>query len=200
MSNFWDNKYSAVEFVYGKNPNAFFKSVIDPLTPGKILVPGAGEGRDAVYAATLGWNVFAFDQSAVGKQKALTLAREKHVRIHYEVLDALDFDFTKDTFDAIALIYFHLPPNVRAQFYSRMKNSLTHNGIIILEAFNPKQINNSSGGPSDKSMMMTSDLLKKEFAYLQILDCGEHQIDLNEGTGHSGKADVVRFVGKNIEH
>lgn len=200
MSDFWNNKYSSEEFVYGKDPNVFFKSIIDTLTPGKILIPGAGEGRDAVYAATIGWNVLAFDQSAIGKQKALTYAKEKHVNIAYEVMDALDFDFAKDNYDAIALIYFHLPPSARQQFYTKVKRSLRRDGLIILEAFNPKQIDNSSGGPSDKSMLITADLLKEELASLQILECGEHRIDLHEGKGHSGKADVVRFVGKNIEH
>ena len=74
---FWNERYAQKEYVYGKAPNAFFKSVIDQLKPGRLLVPGAGEGRDAVYAATLGWQVDAFDSSETGREKALSLAQEK---------------------------------------------------------------------------------------------------------------------------
>jgi 2-polyprenyl-3-methyl-5-hydroxy-6-metoxy-1,4-benzoquinol methylase len=200
MNNFWDNRYSGKEFVFGKNPNAFLRSVIDKLPPGKILVPAAGEGRDAVYAAKLGWKVFAFDQSIVGQQKALQYAKDENVSINYEVTNALDFDFAKNSYDVIALIYFHLPSHVREQFHSNIIKSLSQNGLIILEAFNPKQISNTSGGPSDVSMLMTVESLQKEFSDLQIIECKKQQIFLDEGLGHTGKADVVRLVGKKIMH
>lgn len=61
MKAFWDERYLAEEYIYGEKPSAFFKQVIDTLPPGKALIPGAGEGRDAMYAASLGWNVHSFD-------------------------------------------------------------------------------------------------------------------------------------------
>jgi 2-polyprenyl-3-methyl-5-hydroxy-6-metoxy-1,4-benzoquinol methylase len=198
MDNFWDNRYSTDEFVYGKEPNAFFKSVISTIPPGKLLVPAAGEGRDAVYAAGLGWKVFAFDQSVIARQKALRYAKEENVDIQYETKTITDFDFTVDTYDAIALTYFHLPLPTREIFHRNLQATLNQNGLIILEAFNPKQIGNTSGGPADISMLMTVDSLRREFSGLHIEECVEEQIILSEGNGHSGKADVVRFIGKKI--
>ncbi len=197
MDNYWDTRYSVEEYIYGTKPNAFFKSIIDTLQPGKILVPAAGEGRDAIYAAKLGWEVFAVDQSVVAQQKALQLAQDEHVTINYQVCDILDFDLTQRKYNAIVLNYFHLPPDIRMQFHSKLHSVLLPNGYIILEAFNPKQLNNTSGGPQDGNVLMTADALKQEFSALQILECGEHEIILDEGTHHQGKADIVRFVGKN---
>ncbi|MFA6455236.1 MAG: class I SAM-dependent methyltransferase [Bacteroidota bacterium] len=196
MNTFWDSKYSVDHYVYGKNPNAFFKSVIDTLPVGRILIPAAGEGRDAVYAASLEWDVTAFDQSTVGKQKAMNFAEERQVSIRYDVVNAFDFRLAKGSYDAIALIYFHLPSTDREQFHSSIISALSPNGIIILEAFHPRQINNTSGGPSDPTMLMTAESLHNEFAGLTVIECSEHQIVLDEGPGHSGIADVVRFVGK----
>ena len=48
MVNAWDEKYAMEEYRFGKEPNTFFKSVLDTLDAGKILIPAAGEGRDAV--------------------------------------------------------------------------------------------------------------------------------------------------------
>ena len=45
MKEFWDTRYAAEEYVYGTEPNEYFKSFIDRLEPGSILLPAEGEGR-----------------------------------------------------------------------------------------------------------------------------------------------------------
>ena len=85
-SNFWDERYSSKEYVYGVEPNQFFKQVLDKIPiPGKLLLPGEGEGRNAVYAAKMGWHVDAFDQSSEGKLKALKTRRSEqcHNQLFY---------------------------------------------------------------------------------------------------------------------
>jgi hypothetical protein len=61
MIDFWNARYSAAEYAYGTEPNAFFKAQLDQLTPGRLLLPAEGEGRNAVYAAKKGWEVAAFE-------------------------------------------------------------------------------------------------------------------------------------------
>ncbi len=82
-NDFWNERYSSDEYIFGANPNEYFKSKIAELKPGRILVPAAGEGRDAVYVATLGWEVMSFDLSEIGKAKALKLAVLQNVNIDY---------------------------------------------------------------------------------------------------------------------
>ena len=77
MDTFWDSRYDTDHFVYGIQPNRFFASQIDKLPPGTILLPGEGEGRNAVYAAAVGWEVDAFDQSRIASEKALGFAALK---------------------------------------------------------------------------------------------------------------------------
>ena len=77
----WDTRYGKDEYAYGTEPNQFLKEKLEDLEPGSILFPAEGEGRNAVYAAQLGWKVSAFDISEVGKQKALKLAGQKKVSI-----------------------------------------------------------------------------------------------------------------------
>ena len=57
MKEFWDQRYSDSEYVYGKKPNQFFKEFVDENQPGKILLPAEGEGRNAVYAAKMNYEV-----------------------------------------------------------------------------------------------------------------------------------------------
>jgi hypothetical protein len=82
---FWNQRYSEKEYSYGIEPNQFFKEQITPFKVGTILLPAEGEGRNAVYAAKLGWEVVAFDISEEGKKKALQLATLNNVSIDYHI-------------------------------------------------------------------------------------------------------------------
>ena len=73
MKEFWNDRYAKETYVYGTSPNAFFKEQLRLLDVGTILLPAEGEGRNAVYAAKLGWDVYAFDYSAHAHHKAIKL-------------------------------------------------------------------------------------------------------------------------------
>lgn len=89
MKEFWDSRYSEPEFAYGTEPNEFFKSKIEKLAPGNILLLGEGEGRNAVFAANSGWEVTAVDYSNVAKLKAEKLSATKN--INYIIRDLADY-------------------------------------------------------------------------------------------------------------
>jgi len=63
MKEFWNERYAKNEFIYGTEPNEFFRKELEILPAGKIILPCDGEGRNAVFAAKLGWKVNAFDFS-----------------------------------------------------------------------------------------------------------------------------------------
>ena len=66
MIDFWNERYKQQEFAYGIEANEFLKEVLGNYKLGKILFPAEGEGRNAVFAAKLGWDVNAFDLSVEG--------------------------------------------------------------------------------------------------------------------------------------
>ena len=37
-SDFWNERYANEEFIYGTEPNDFFKQQLDKLKPGKMLI------------------------------------------------------------------------------------------------------------------------------------------------------------------
>jgi len=114
MKNKWDERYSSSEYVYGTEPNQFFKNEIDKLAPGKILFLGEGEGRNAVYAAALGWDVDAVDSSIVGKVGA-----SKGAEINYVVADLNEYVPEPGIYDAVVIIYLHLPEQLRKKYLKK---------------------------------------------------------------------------------
>jgi len=195
MKNFWDERYSAKEYVYGTIPNQFFKEVIDKLKPGRILMLGEGEGRNAVYAAMSGWHVDAIDSSSAAKEKALKLAEQNHVSINYQVADISSYDFPKDKYDAVGIIFLHLNQSDSEKLFRHCNNTLKKNGKIILELFSKNQFGKTSGGPQDLSMLYSVKEIRKNFPTLKHELLQEESIVLSESKFHQGEASVIRFIG-----
>lgn len=204
MSNieFWNNRYKSDEYAYGIEPNVFFREWIDKLKSGRILLPAEGEGRNAVYAAKSGWDVYAFDNSIEAQKKAINLAKKYQVKINYYCAEYSELIFEKDSFDAIGLIFVHFAGENRNGFHRNLIEYLKTGGYILLEGFSKKQIKYqeqfSSGGPSNIEMLFSSDEIKEDFKPLETILLETREIILNEGLYHKGPASVVNFVGKKI--
>ncbi len=199
--NKWDERYKEEQFAYGKEPNLFFKAWLGKYTPGAILMPAEGEGRNGVYAAEQGWQVTAFDQSVEGRAKALLLAKERSVSIEYVVGDLEVLDFDKERFDAIGLIYAHVDGDKKAAFHKKLDTCLKPGGVVIFEAFSKTHVQYNSadpkvGGPKDVDMLYSLDDITTGFGNYEVLLLEESEVVLNEGVYHNGKGAVVRFVGR----
>lgn len=193
MENFWNKKFQSNEYIYGEEPNPLFKNFIDNNSPGKILLPGEGEGRNAVYAAKKGWTVQAIDLSEIGREKALLLAQKMKVTINYDLGNLLQENYRKDSFDAIALVFFHLNTDLRIKIHKHLISLLKPKGELFIIGFSTNQLNYSSGGPKNENMLYTQDLLTKDFSNLNILKNHCFTKQLNEGTGHKGEASLIIF-------
>lgn len=197
MLNFWDDRYSDNEYAYGTKPNAYFQRKIDSLTPGSILLPAEGEGRNAVYAAQNGWNVTAFDSSKIGMHKALLLAESMNTKIKYVLQNVEEFE-SKKKFDAIGFVFSHFGKVLNNKLYPRLSDMVKSGGHIIFECFsiNQAEFRNKSGGPDDIEMLFTTGDIHQLFPDYDVLDLAERIVELDEGIYHQGKASVVNFFGR----
>lgn len=197
----WNDRFSKDEFAYGEEPNNYLKEQLTKLIPGTILFPAEGEGRNAVYAAKLGWTVSAFDISREGKNKAAKLAEKNNVTIDYRVGELQALDFKTGQFDAVALIYAHFPAEIKSQYHKLFDKYLKNNGIMIFESFSKKHIdyvtaNEKVGGPKDIESLFSIDEIKSDFPDYEIIELAEKEIELNEGLYHNGTGSVIRFTGR----
>ncbi|HLO91938.1 MAG TPA: methyltransferase domain-containing protein [Lentimicrobium sp.] len=196
MENLWDQRYASDAYFYGTEPNEWFAEKLRILKTGKILLPAEGEGRNAVWAAMQGWDVTAFDQSFEGKAKANKLAEAKGVKINYLLKDLRCYRAEENTFDAIALIYVHMPLEFRAKVHGELIKFLKPGGCLILEAFSKAQLPNNSGGPKDINMLYSAAELRSDFSNLKIMEFMDVRLHLEEGQHHKGIADVIRMFAR----
>lgn len=202
MVNFWDERYKEAEYAYGKEPNEFIKETLDNLNiKGKALFPAEGEGRNAVYAAKLGFDVVAFDTSIEGKNKALSLASENNVTINY-LTGSFDYlDISSNTFDVVILNFAHFPPHLTSQYHKKCVKYLKEGGYLILEAFSKEHFelnskNPALGGPKDIDMLFSEEQLKQDFSKLKTIKLSTEKVILSEGLYHNGLSSVARYIGK----
>lgn len=201
MKTFWDDRYRAAEYVYGEVPNVFFASILQTLPPGRLLLPAEGEGRNGVFAATLGWEVYAFDQSEEGRRKAMALAASNQVNMQYDITDVQQAAYPEATFDVIALIYTHFPPDIRTAFHAQVIRWLKPGGLLIVEGFTKEHLsynqrNPSVGGPREEQLLYSAEELRNDFSMLEQLYGEEMEVELNEGAGHRGLGKVIRLLAK----
>jgi SAM-dependent methyltransferase len=194
---FWDQKYKREDFLYGHKPNQYFAEKLAQLSnKGTLLLPGEGEGRNALFAAKTDWQVTALDQSEEARNKALAMAQAQNVPLDYYLVDITAADLKDEYFDAIGLIYVHLPEYLRRAWHRILIKALKPGGHLILEGFSKNQLGKASGGPKDLSMLFDLEELKEDFKSLEIIDATEMIVNLEEGTGHSGEASVVRIFAR----
>jgi len=197
MKEKWDNRFNNEEYIFGKEPNVFLKKEIDKLATGKILFIAAGEGRNAVYAAKLGWDVEAIDYSEVAKKKAEKLSNENNVLINYKIKDIFNYSFPRNYYDVIVIINFHFEEEVREYYNQKIIDALKPNGRIILQVFDKEQINKNSGGPKDLNLLYTLEDIVNSFNSLEFeyftKENATRFID-----GRKKEASIIRVVGKKV--
>ena len=192
----WNQRYSSKTYAYGTKANDFLVSMYDRLPTGKILCLAEGEGRNAVWLAEQGNDVTAVDTSDIGLQKARKLAKARDVEITTVHADLADYDIGTQQWDAIISIFCHLPPDSRQDVHRRCVKSLRDNGMILLEAYTPLQLEYKTGGPPVAEMMMDMRSLSSELIGLEFLRLQECVREIHKGEYHNGTGAVVQALAK----
>lgn len=197
--NRWDERYSAEDYAYGTKPNDFLAAHAHMLPKGRVLSLAEGEGRNAVFLAGQGHEVTAVDQSAVGLGKARQLAERKGVALETIVADLAEFKIEPKAWDGIVSISAHVPRSVRKGLHRRVAAGLKPGGVLLLEAYTPRQLETTGKGgpgPDQSDRFMTLAELHQELQGLDFLIARETERDVNEGKYHHGPGAVVQVVAR----
>lgn len=112
--------------------NKFLAETIRGRKPGRALDIGMGEGRNALFLATQGWEVTGFDISDVGVQLAREAAQKRGLKLETLVDDVDRFDYGRQRWDLVVGMYMHAMITRNA---AKIIDSLKPGGIIVVEGF-----------------------------------------------------------------
>lgn len=196
--SFWDERYGADAFAYGREPNEFLRAEATRIPPGRVLCLAEGEGRNAVYLAQKGYDVTAVDFSLEGLRKAERLAKEVRVDIRTVQADLATYELERDTYSGIVSIFAHVAPKVRQQVHGSLAGALQRGGVFLLEAYTPTQVSRKTGGPRDPAWCMTLEGVKAEIGPLELVIGREVDREIHEGTFHTGLGSSVQLVATRV--
>jgi SAM-dependent methyltransferase len=157
----WDERYAASELVWSATPNQFVAAELSDLAPGRAVDLAAGEGRNALWLADLGWHVTAVDFSRVALDKGRALQqRHEHadqLEVDWVVADVLSHDLQPATFDLALLAYLQLPAHQRCEAVRRGFGALRVGGTFLLVAHDSSNLAEGTGGPPDPDVLYTAE-------------------------------------------
>ncbi|MEY4227679.1 MAG: hypothetical protein RLZ84_271 [Actinomycetota bacterium] len=189
---FWNGRFASDDHTYGTQPNDFLVEALENETIGRAFSLGEGEGRNAVWMAERGGEVASIDASDRGVGKTLALAEERGVSVAAQHGFLEDLTLADGRYDTIISIFAHTDPGLRRQLHRKIVDALAPGGVVVIEAYSPRQLAHGTGGPRDERLLVTVEDLREELAGLHFEILHEVERDVVEGTLHTGRAAVVQ--------
>jgi len=195
---FWDERFSAPEYIFGTEPNVFLTTQAGLFTAGqRVLEIACGEGRNSVWLARQGCDVLGIDISPLALKKAQRLAENQNVRAQFRQADVREWEWSPAAFDVVVCIFIQFAARAeRSRLFEGFKATLRPGGVLVLQGYTPRQVEYKTGGPPDAAHMYTREMLEQAFAELQILHLREHEDTLAEGTKHVGRSALIDLVAR----
>lgn len=197
--DFWNERFATDAYAYGTEANQFLKEATQYIpNNGRVLSVAEGEGRNGVFLAKHHLHVTAIDIADEGRKKAHKLAAANNVTLDYHIINANDFDFGNEQWDAVISIFGYLAPDLtqRKPVFQKIISALKPHGVFILEAYHPKQINNGTGGGKNPASFITKNEILAIFPPSNIIHLAEVQRNIIEGQYHTGVSNTTQLIWK----
>jgi len=159
---FWDERHAAHEPIESPKPDESLVAVTAGWTPGRALDLAAGDGRNAVWLATQGWQATAVDFSAVALARAGRTAAAAGVEIGLVQADLLTWQPEPRSWDLVALVYLHLPAPERRAVYSAAASAVAPGGHLVIVGHDLSNLTDGVGGPQDPAVLFTASDIADE--------------------------------------
>ena len=182
----WDERYAGTELVWSKGPNQFVEAELAALEPGRAADLACGEGRNALWLASRGWQVTALDFSGVALDKGRQLARD--VDVTWVQADATTWT-DPDGYDLALLAYLQLPSPERGRAVRNALDAVRPGGTFFLVAHDSTNLSEGTGGPQDASVLyaaedVLADLADSTFEVVRAERVGR---EVTADDGHGGQ-------------
>ena len=167
----WNARYAGSDLVWGAAPNLFVVAEFQGYPPGRALDIACGEGRNAIWLATRGWQATGIDFSPVGLDRAAELAADAGVadRVEFVVGDVVAGPLPPGPFDAVIVAYLQLPAPQRRAALRRAAQVVAPGGTLLVVGHDTTNLADGVGGPQDPAVLFTPEQVQADLADLPDL-------------------------------
>jgi SAM-dependent methyltransferase len=168
---FWNDRYSSADRIWTGAANAQLVASAADLAPGVALDVGCGEGADAIWLASRGWQVTGVDVSTVALNRAAMEATSAGPdiaqRITWKQVDLLTWDLAPDQFDLVSAQFIHLPPAELAALHRQLAAAVRPGGMLLVVGHHPSDRHTSMRRPDLPCLFATAEQMAA------VLDAGD---------------------------
>jgi len=187
----WDQRYAGTELVWTAEPNRFAVSELQDLAPGRALDVAAGEGRNAVWLASRGWQVTAVDFSAAGLDKGRRLAEARGVAVDWVRADVRDYQPEAASFQLVLVAYLQLREAELDGVLRRAVTALASGGALLVVGHDLTNLTEGTGGPPDPAVLYTPESITRSLRGLTVLRAGRVRRPVATADGHREAVDTL---------
>ena len=184
----WDARYAATDLVWSVTPNQFVAAEVADLAPGSAVDLAAGEGRNAIWLASRGWDVVAVDYSQVGLAKGQRLGEDQQLvgSVAWVCADATTWESAPEH-DLVVIAYLQLPAAERREAVRRGFAALRPGGTLLVVAHDTTNLAEGTGGPQDPSVLMTAEDVLGDLAgeSFEVVRAGRVARTVDDGHGEA---------------
>ena len=188
-ARFWDERYLSEEAIPERGPAAFLVEHLGLLPPGgQVLDVAMGTGRNALYLASLGYEVTGIDISPVAVARCQGEAQRRGLRIEAVCVDLVSYSLARESFDVVLNFYY-----LQRDLCPRLVEALRPGAVLVFETFTIEQ-RRFGWGPQQEEFLLRPGELQELFPQLEALA-------YREGIAESerGPKAVASLVGRKSE-
>jgi len=181
----WNRRYAGSELLWSVEPNRFLVEETAALPPGRALDLACGEGRNAAWLASRGFDVDAVDFSDVALGKARTLAGARGVEVRWIEADVERFEPEPSAYDLVILLYLHLPWDRMKPVLRRAAAAVAPGGTFLVVGHDSENLTRGVGGPRSAEVLYTPERVAAETRGLELIEAARRQrpVDTPEQSG-----------------
>jgi len=184
----WDERYSEAEQIWSGEPNGSLVAEPAGFESGKALDVGCGEGADAIWLASLGWQVTAIDVAEVALRRARAAAGRANVEVEWLHTGLLDAALPAGGYDLVSVQYPALLRTATQVAERSLLAAVAPHGhlVVVHHADVDVEVAKSHGFDPDDYVSSTdvSSLLNDDWTVI-VDERRPRHLDSGAGAGHS---------------
>ena len=130
----WEDRYGERDRIWSGRVNAHLAAIAEPLTPGRALDLGCGEGGDTLWLAEHGWRVLGVDISVTALSRAGAEAEARGLTDRVQLVQTnLSETFPEGTFDLVSAQFLQSLVHLdRARIFASAASAVAPGGLLII--------------------------------------------------------------------
>ena len=161
----WDERYRATGLLWSAGPNVFVEDRLADMSPGGGLDLASGEGRNAIWLASLGWDMTAVDFSPVAIEKGRQLSES----VEFIAADVLTWE-PETSFDLVLIAYLQLVAEQFERVVRRAVGWLKPGGELFMIGHDVSNLDEGVGGPQSRELLWDLDEMLGWVSGLEVVE------------------------------